>query len=105
MSNERVLWQAVGLAIVVLLLVGCGTSPFARSPGQSEPPSPRGYQVMAYDAESDRIIVFGGVLNPEEGLNDTWAFDAGASIWQDMSPAQSPPMDKVRWNMMRNLTA
>ena len=119
MSNKRALQQAIGLAIVVLLLVGCGTSqsaptpiplttaplpprpksvpptdrplPPAPRPFQSVSPAARGYHVMAYDAESDRIVLFGGGLNPESFLKVTWAYDFETNIWQDMPPAQSPP--------------
>jgi N-acetylneuraminic acid mutarotase len=46
---------------------------------------------MAYDTGSDRVILFGGERNPEEGLSDTWAYDLGINTWLDMSPAQPSP--------------
>lgn len=84
MISKRVLQRTVGLSILVLLLVGCDGT-------QSMPPTARGYHLMAYDAESDRIILYSGCLNYEECLNDTWAYDVDTNAWRDMSPAQSPP--------------
>jgi len=45
---------------------------------------------MAYDVESDRVILFGGLIDPENGLfDDTWAYDVGENAWTKMSPATS----------------
>jgi N-acetylneuraminic acid mutarotase len=40
---------------------------------------------MAYDALSDRVILFGGVF-----LNDTWAYDYNANEWTLMTPQERP---------------
>jgi WD40 repeat protein/DNA-binding SARP family transcriptional activator len=61
--------------------------PEASPPGRVSP-------MMVYDAESDRVILFGG--SPGFGtddplLGDTWAFDANTGTWSDMSPEISPP--------------
>ena len=48
-------------------------------------PSPRGAHAMVYDAESDRIILFGGTEGPE-----TWAYDYNTNTWTNMSPAVQP---------------
>jgi len=46
---------------------------------------------MAYDSESDRIIVFGGFdLATSRENNETWAYDVDASTWQRMDPTLSP---------------
>jgi N-acetylneuraminic acid mutarotase len=47
---------------------------------------------IVYDAESDRIILFGG-LNPIsfEYYNDTWAYDYNSDTWIEMKPLLSPP--------------
>lgn len=60
-------------------------------PTSSARPSPRGYHAMTYDAESDRVILFGGQSNSASGLpdlSDTWAFGLGA--WANQLPASSP---------------
>jgi N-acetylneuraminic acid mutarotase len=46
---------------------------------------------MVYDAESDRMIMFGG-LDPEnwEFHNDTWAYDLDSNTWTKMDPEVSP---------------
>jgi N-acetylneuraminic acid mutarotase len=51
---------------------------------------------MAYDAESDRVILFGGLDADvfETGVftfyNDTWAYDFDTNTWTKMEPAISP---------------
>src|SRR5207249_3986926 len=53
-------------------------------------PVRRVYHAMAYDAQSDRVIFFGGDL--AGGLfNDTWAYDFNTNAWTDMAPGLSPP--------------
>lgn len=46
---------------------------------------------MAHDAESDRVVLFGG-LDPVtfEMMNDTWAFDLTENRWERMQPAVAP---------------
>ncbi len=48
---------------------------------------------MAYDRESDRIIVFSGFcfLDGEfRAVQETWAYDFNSDTWTEMKPAQSP---------------
>ncbi len=45
----------------------------------------RGYE-LAYDAESDRVILFGGANEVAWGLNDTWAYDYNTNTWTEKSP-------------------
>jgi N-acetylneuraminic acid mutarotase len=68
-------------------------------------PGPPGglFQQMAYDAESDRVILFGGVfpnkphenfyrdLKLGEKLDGTWAYDLNSDTWTEMEPGVSPP--------------
>jgi N-acetylneuraminic acid mutarotase len=47
---------------------------------------------MAYDSESDRIVLFGGeggFLGPS--IVDTWAYDVRNNTWQNMHPSVLPP--------------
>lgn len=54
-------------------------------------PAGRDYANMAYDAESDRTILFGGVLaGASEGRDETWAYDYNANTWILMSPDIHP---------------
>src|SRR5437667_94240 len=53
-------------------------------------PVRRVYHAMAYDSESDRVILFGGSGNGDV-LNDTWAYDFNMNTWTDMDPAVRPP--------------
>ncbi len=56
-------------------------------------PNLRSAQVMAYDSESDVVIMHGGAADEEgnpEGeylhFNDTWAFDVNTDTWTNMTP-------------------
>ncbi len=53
-----------------------------------EEPSPRYVHDMAYDNESDRIILFGGWTGSV--VNDTWAYDFNTNAWTNMSPDTRP---------------
>src|SRR5437667_301225 len=53
-------------------------------------PVRRVYHAMAYDSESDRVILFGGSGNGDV-FNDTWAYDFNLNTWTDMDPAVRPP--------------
>jgi hypothetical protein len=53
-------------------------------------PEPRVDSAMAYDRETDRVILFGGVTDPlEEPLGDTWAFDSQTNTWSRLD-AEGP---------------
>ncbi|MEE9174342.1 MAG: kelch repeat-containing protein [Thermoplasmata archaeon] len=57
-------------------------------------PSPRWFHTMAYDSESDRVILFGGIVEPQgDGIasNETWAYDYDTNTWSDLNPTVRPP--------------
>jgi len=47
---------------------------------------------LAYDSESDRVILFGGWTYGDNGLiqNETWVFDYNTKKWEKMLPTYSP---------------
>ncbi|UCE10875.1 MAG: hypothetical protein JSW61_02810 [Candidatus Thorarchaeota archaeon] len=53
-------------------------------------PPPRGFSSMAYDVESDVIILFGGVLNGGAPTSGTWAYDLNNNNWTNMRPSPHP---------------
>ncbi len=53
-------------------------------------PAPRRYASMAYDIESDRIILFGGILGTGGTTGDTWSFDYDTNTWENMNPISAP---------------
>jgi hypothetical protein len=56
-------------------------------------PAPRGIPAMAYDSESDRVIVFGGELEKpfsEKVSSATWSYDVESNEWTDMRPSTKP---------------
>ena len=53
-------------------------------------PTPRYYPGMAYDCESDRVIMFSGMYQSSV-LGDTWAYDYDSNIWEHLTPASNPP--------------
>ncbi len=54
-------------------------------------PALRARHALAYDSESDRVILFGG-LNPLNYLdqNDTWAYDTNTNTWTNVNPPVRP---------------
>ena len=52
---------------------------------------PRNHNVMAYDEESDRIVLFGG-YEPSERIvyTETWSYDVNNNVWISMTPDSSP---------------
>jgi N-acetylneuraminic acid mutarotase len=47
----------------------------------------------SYDAESDRVIMFGGTPDSRPYLpyDDTWAYDYNSNPWTEMQPPVAPP--------------
>lgn len=56
-------------------------------------PPGRTSHAMEYDAQSDRVVLFGGVGVTDGAfveLNDTWAYDWDNNTWSDMNPPTAP---------------
>lgn len=53
-------------------------------------PSPRTGHRMAYDAQSDRVILFGGQEGPPPRKDDTWSFDFNTNTWTEMNVDTRP---------------
>ena len=53
----------------------------------SKRPSPRPVHAMAYDSQSDRVILFG---EAQGTLEETWAYDFNSNTWTNMSPLTHP---------------
>jgi hypothetical protein len=56
----------------------------------SASPSPRNFHAMAYDAESDRVILWGGDV--EDGDESVWAYDYNKNTWQKMAFDKGPSL-------------
>ena len=52
-------------------------------------PLARAFHAIAYDAESDRVILFGGDSGPRR-FQGTSAYDLGTNTWTAMNPATRP---------------
>ncbi len=62
-------------------------------PGEGTQPLGRLYSCMAYDAESDRSILFGGDVSDND--TGTWAYDYNNNTWQKMNPDVEPGPGRV----------
>jgi hypothetical protein len=66
------------------------------------PPAPRVYHTMAFEAATNRIVIFGGVIdenNPDEPTtNETWIYDVAANRWSQVFP-KNPPSPRA-WQGM-----
>ena len=47
-------------------------------------PSARGWHAMAYDAPSGMIVLFGGGVDRDHPLADTWVFDPARRVWSSV---------------------
>jgi hypothetical protein len=59
-------------------------------------PSARYGAAMAYDTESEMLVLFGGAVRTgsafvNEPFGDTWTYDVAADSWTELAPAESPP--------------
>ena len=53
-------------------------------------PPPRFNPGVAYIADQQAILVFGGYKPPEHHLSDTWLFDVKTDTWRELTPSNSP---------------
>ena len=55
-------------------------------------PKHRYDHALAYDSESDRVILVGGWTYGDGGVlqNETWAFDYNTKTWENMNPVAKP---------------
>jgi N-acetylneuraminic acid mutarotase len=54
-------------------------------------PRPRALPRMAYDAESNQVILFGGVISAEgRTIKDTWSHDMSTNTWRQIKSTPSP---------------
>ena len=89
---------ASALSMVLFVSSVFGIISVAAVSGAQDAPSPRQAHAMAYDAESDRIVLFGGDLEARIvdtssvviPVGDTWSFDLNLSPWTNMNPAEAP---------------
>ena len=56
----------------------------------STSPSPRNYQVMAYDTESDRVIMWGG--DAKDWDESVWAYDYNQNTWEKKDVSEGPEL-------------
>ena len=108
MNHNRLVSQMVSLTLVALLLTACNAAqptstpvPPATTPPTPTPtavpalnPSARAYVSMAYDKESDRVIMFGGQTgnyrDPANYNGETWVYNVAANKWTQMKPPSGP---------------
>ena len=50
-------------------------------------PEPRWYHALAYDEDTDRFVVFGGM---DDGDTETWAYDYDSNTWVELHPDGTP---------------
>lgn len=59
------------------------------------PPAPRVYHTLAFEAKTNRVVMFGGVLNESEWpqeptIDETWIYDVAQNAWSRVDPRRSP---------------
>lgn len=87
MKHNKRIFILVGIMLIGLLVAGAAAA-------ESTIPSPRGYVTIAYDAESNQVVLFGGQTGPwglRTSVNgETWAYDITANVWTQMFPKLHP---------------
>lgn len=89
------------VCLSLLILSNLVPGSVAQAPGENDwtqmaptvAPSPRSAASMAYDAQSDRVILFGGnsaADDPTVFSDETWAYDYNADAWTLRNPAVRP---------------
>lgn len=64
------------------------------APAGAVPPA-RDSHAMAYDLDTEQIILFGGVNGYGEWLDDTWSYDAATNSWFDLAPPGARPLPRM----------
>jgi N-acetylneuraminic acid mutarotase len=109
MKHKKIFEISICTVVVFLIASACTSPSPASTPVAPTPtsvpsptltmaemnPSPRGYVSMAYDSESNQVILFGGqtgvYTDPANDNDETWAFDVTSNTWKEMKPSVSPP--------------
>lgn len=63
------------------------------------PPPERAFHEIAYDTESDRVIVWGGFQNGGDD-NQVWAYDYNSNTWEELENINGPTMHYERFGMV-----
>jgi len=72
-----------------------------RHPSGIAPPA-RVFQAMAYDSDSKRVVLFGGLSDSADTtscLDDTWIYDPAADTWVELHPAGPVPSARAGHTM------
>ena len=89
-SKSKPVWSVIALA-------GCCFLHATFALGQSgwtqqfplQAPAGRNFFAMAYDADRNETVVFGGIVNNSQVLGDTWVWNGAG--WIQKTPPNSPP--------------
>lgn len=63
-------------------------------------PSPRAMYAAAYDAESDRVILWGGFTGTDENDVQIWAYDYNSDSWEALPNTDGPQQHHERHGMV-----
>lgn len=96
LNTSEIKIQAILISIVVFF-VSTGSAQIWIQKLPSTSPSARGCHCMAYDSESDRIVLFGGFTDSKLGDTcDTWEYDLNSNTWIKKSPSTQPPSRRLQ---------
>lgn len=91
----RTVFATSMLILYILCLVpSVNQSYFFAKAQEDDLPPERNISPLAYDSESDRIIMFGGLKTEsitDDHYDDTWVYDYDTNSWNEMNPSVSPP--------------
>ncbi|MHA2320463.1 MAG: Kelch repeat-containing protein [Candidatus Thorarchaeota archaeon] len=92
-ESDRVIFfgghQGFGSPIDDTWVYNPGTNVWTEMSPSIAPPA-RFAHKMAYDSESDRVILFGGAIDSLSFFSDTWAYDFNSDTWENLTTIGSP---------------
>ncbi len=85
------------LIVIVVFFAQTGSSQTWTRKSPSACPLARGGHCLAYDSESDRVVLFGGHYSRKTGdTSDTWEYDLNSDTWTQKSPVIQPQARRLQ---------
>ncbi len=79
------IFTALGVLVFLILYASSADAVLWEEVQVDVSPTPRRFHAMAYDADNEVVVLFGGFGNGTH-LNDTWVFDPKKNSWMNMEP-------------------
>lgn len=91
--QARTVFLVVILFACLVSLSSCGSEPnsWINLKPSGAQPSARFGQALVYVADSGKLVMFGGAIDEENPLNETWVYERDRNTWTDLKPSGELP--------------